>query len=58
LAVSERSIDVLIARIIAAAMTLVVLAGCDANSGPPGTPGTATVSLHGQVEAGFGTSWH
>jgi hypothetical protein len=41
-------------RIIAAAMAVVALAACDAANTPPGTPGSATVSVHGRVESDLG----
>ncbi|HEY4172084.1 MAG TPA: hypothetical protein VGM42_03590 [Rhodopila sp.] len=39
-----------------AAMAMVALAGCDASGGPPGTPGTATVSMHGSIGTSIGVS--
>ncbi len=41
--------------IIGLLLATLTLAGCEAASAPPGQPGSATVYLHGRVQAGIGT---
>jgi hypothetical protein len=43
-------------RIAAVIVAMIAVAGCDAGTAPPGTPGSINVSLHGRVETGIGAS--
>jgi hypothetical protein len=43
-------------RIAIVILAVVSLAGCESPDAPPGTPGSAAVSLHGRMETGFGTT--
>jgi hypothetical protein len=41
-------------KIIMVMLAVAVLAGCAAPDKPAGAPGSATISLHGRIETGFG----
>jgi hypothetical protein len=45
-------------RIMAAALAMAALTGCDGRNESPGTPGTATAYLHGNVGTSIGVSSH
>jgi len=46
-----------LAGIIAVAVAVVTLAGCEAG-GPPGTPGAVTAYVHGSVATGISATTH